>query len=194
MTPAIPKTEFDPTDKKVFYSNLLETVKAVADPSLPLTANLANISSVIYFALVDAPVSRKINWAGFYLTEFKQNAANGHAATNVKQRMVLGPFQGRLACTIIPFGKGVCGTAAAEKRTVVVPDVHEFPGHIACDSASESEIVVPIILKKAGLEGAVAGVLDIDCLEKNGFDDEDKVGLEAVVEALVEALEFSASA
>ncbi|KAJ3096376.1 hypothetical protein HDU97_005945 [Phlyctochytrium planicorne] len=168
MTPSIPTAnpDADPKDKAAFYSLLEETVRAVIDPSLPLAANLANLSSVIYFALVDPPHNRKINWAGFYLTEIKDGKP---------PRLVLGPFQGRVACTIIPFGKGVCGTAAGEKRTVVVQDVHDFPGHIACDSASESEIVVPIVVN-----GQVVGVLDIDCLEKGGFNDDDKAGMESV--------------
>ncbi|KAJ3213988.1 hypothetical protein HDU67_002247, partial [Dinochytrium kinnereticum] len=166
MSPSIPAADpnADPADKPAFYKNLVETIQAVIDPSLPLTSNLANLSAVIFYALVDAPYSRKINWAGFYLTE-----PSSSLDASKKTRMILGPFQGRVACTVIPFGKGVCGTAAEERRTVVVRDVHEFPGHIACDSASESEIVVPIVCG-----GRVVGVLDIDCLVKGGFDDEDR--------------------
>ena len=116
-------------------------------------ANYANASALLYDALDD------INWAGFYFFE--------------KDRLVLGPFQGKPACIEIPVGKGVCGTAFAAGETIVVPDVHQFPGHIACDSASASEIVVP--LKK---DGEVFGVLDIDSPSLNRFGEEDKTGLE----------------
>ncbi|KAJ3153377.1 hypothetical protein HK101_001730, partial [Irineochytrium annulatum] len=171
MTPPLPTTsaDADPKDKRGFYSNLEDVVKAVIDPSLPLTSNLANLSSVIHHALIDPPYSRRINWTGFYL----------HDGTSKSARLVLGPFQGRVACTIIPFGKGVCGTAASSKASQLVEDVHSFPGHIACDSASESEVVVPIVV-----EGECVGVLDIDCLDKGGFDEDDKVGMEGVVAIL----------
>ncbi|KAJ3207606.1 hypothetical protein HDU83_001045 [Entophlyctis luteolus] len=156
-------------DKQAFYATIVEQTRALIDITLPITSNLANISSLLYFALNDPPVSRKINWCGFYLT-------SPDSVNTEHPIMVLGPFQGRLACTVIPFGKGVCGTAAQERRSVLVRDVHSFPGHIACDSASESELVVPIIVN-----GSVIGVLDIDCLEKDGFNDEDTKGLESVV-------------
>ena len=126
-------------------------------------ANLANASALLWESLED------LNWAGFYLREEKV--------------LVLGPFQGKPACIEIPWGKGVCGTAAAEDRTQLVPDVHDFPGHIACDSASNSEIVVP--LRKAG---RVIGVLDLDSPRKNRFTEEDRQGLEAfarIVEQLL---------
>lgn len=121
--------------------------------------NLANASALLYEKLKD------INWAGFYT--IKDN------------KLVLGPFQGKVACTIIPLGKGVCGTAAAEDRTLVVPDVHKFSGHIACDSASNSEIVVPM-----HRNGQVFGVLDIDSPLFDRFDADDKAGLEAFVRIL----------
>ncbi|KAI9335458.1 GAF domain-like protein [Obelidium mucronatum] len=175
MSPQVPASAFS-TNKDDFYKLLLQTVDAVIDDSLPLTANLANLSSVIFFALTDPPVGRKINWCGFYLTEDLPAAASA-ATASVNRRLVLGPFQGRLACTIIPFGRGVCGTAASTLSTQLVPNVHDFPGHIACDSASESEIVVPI----KDSQGVCRGVLDIDCLVVNGFDKDDLVGLEAVV-------------
>ncbi|KAJ3014391.1 UNVERIFIED_CONTAM: hypothetical protein HDU68_000303 [Siphonaria sp. JEL0065] len=166
MSPSVPSA-FS-TVKSDFYALLVQTVESVIDLDLPLTANLANISSVLYFALTDDPVARKINWCGFYLTQ---------DPSAEKPRLVLGPFQGRVACTIIPFGKGVCGTAASVQKTQLVVDVHLFPGHIACDSASESEIVVPIVDKN----GITRGVLDIDCLVKDGFTQEDLIGMEAVV-------------
>ncbi|KAJ3253962.1 hypothetical protein HDU77_004297 [Chytriomyces hyalinus] len=179
MSPSLPTTELSATSKPEFYAAVKAQIAAVIDPTLTQTANLANVSSVLFYALTDAPVSRKINWCGFYLTEKT-------AETSAKRRMVLGPFQGRVACTVIPFGRGVCGTAAATAETVVVADVHSFKGHIACDSASESEIVVPILTKDASGSVVVEGVLDIDCLEQNGFDAEDKEGLEAIVAVIAD--------
>jgi GAF domain-containing protein len=122
-------------------------------------ANLANASALLYQTL------EGLNWAGFYLME------NGG--------LVLGPFQGKTACIEIPVGKGVCGTAVARGETILVKNVHEFPGHIACDSASNSEIVVPI-----HTGGTVYGVLDIDSPKLGRFSEEDKEGLEAFVHIL----------
>lgn len=121
--------------------------------------NLANASALL-FEKVEG-----INWAGFYTVK--------------DGRLVLGPFQGKVACTIIPMGKGVCGTAAAEDRTVVVPDVHKFSGHIACDSASNSEIVIPIHRR-----GELFGVLDIDSPLFDRFGEDDRLGLEDFVRIL----------
>ena len=125
---------------------------------------LSNASALLYAEL------DRLNWAGFYL--FREG------------ELKLGPFQGKPACTVIMPGKGVCGTAAAEDRTVLVPDVHKFPGHIACDSASESEIVVPV---RVG--GELYGVLDIDSPFKNRFSEEDRAGLEMFVKVLEARLE-----
>lgn len=118
------------------------------------TANLANAAALLWHQLDD------INWAGFYILR------NGE--------LVLGPFQGKPACTHIPLGGGVCGTAAADRRTLVIADVHQFPGHIACDSASAAEIVVPIISP----DGHLLGVLDIDSPVADRFNQEDALGLE----------------
>ena len=122
-------------------------------------ANLANAAALLYHTLDG------LNWAGFYLLE-------GDA-------LVLGPFQGRPACIEIPVGRGVCGTAVAEGRTQLVPDVHQFPGHIACDSASNSEIVVPI-----RADGKIVGVLDLDSPHLGRFTEEDQAGLEELVRIL----------
>jgi len=119
-------------------------------------ANEANISALLYHLLPD------LNWAGFYFLQGGE--------------LVLGPFQGKVACVRIALGKGVCGTAAKRRETIVVPDVHAFPGHIACDSASRSEIVVPLVLG-----GKLIGVLDLDSPVPARFDDEDKAGLEEAV-------------
>ncbi len=126
---------------------------------------MANASALLYEALED------VNWAGFYLTR--------------EGRLVLGPFQGKAACIHIAMGKGVCGTAAAENRTVRVENVHEFPGHIACDSASNSEIVIPLRAR-----GTVAAVLDIDSPRMNRFSAADQAGLEAFARALEETIRF----
>ena len=127
------------------------------------TANFANASALIWQGLAD------INWAGFYLM------CDG--------MLVLGPFQGKPACTRIAVGRGVCGTAVAQDATQLVPDVHAFPGHIACDCASNSEIVVPI-----HKDGAVYGVLDIDSPLLNRFSEADREGLESLVQVLEEML------
>ena len=128
-------------------------------------ANLANLSALIYQTLPE------INWAGFYLLR--------------GDRLVLGPFQGKPACIEIPLGKGVCGTAALENRTILVPDVHQFPGHIACDSASMSEIVVPV--RK---QGKAEAVLDIDSPVLRRFSEEDRLGLEKLVLGIEEHLSW----
>lgn len=122
-------------------------------------ANLANAAALLYHSMDG------LNWAGFYLLE--------------GELLVLGPFQGRPACIEIPVGRGVCGTAVSEGRTLLVRDVHQFPGHIACDSASNSELVIPI---RAG--GRIAGVLDLDSPHIGRFSEEDRAGLEAFVQIL----------
>jgi GAF domain-containing protein len=129
-------------------------------------ANCANMSALIYETLP------ALNWAGFYF-------ARG-------EELVLGPFQGKVACVRIALGKGVCGTAAARRETLVVADVHEFPGHIACDAASRSEVVVPLL--KAG---RVLGVLDLDSPEPGRFDGEDAEGLASLVEILLAGSDFA---
>ena len=145
------------------YKLLCAQLKALTQDVPYETANFANASALIWQALED------INWAGFYLM--------------TDGMLVLGPFQGKPACTRIAVGCGVCGTAVAQDATQLVPDVHAFPGHIACDCASNSEIVVPI-----HKDGAVYGVLDIDSPLLNRFSKEDQAGLEALVKVLEEML------
>ena len=135
------------------YSLLCEQLSALVEGIPHPISNLANASALLWHTLPD------LNWAGFYLLEGK--------------KLILGPFQGKTACIEIPLGRGVCGTAAAENRTLVVEDVHCFRGHIACDSASNSEIVVP--LRK---DGCVIGVMDIDSPSLRRFSEEDRRGLE----------------
>jgi L-methionine (R)-S-oxide reductase len=125
-------------------------------------ANAANMCALLYQMLPD------VNWVGFYFLQGGE--------------LVLGPFQGKVACVRIPMGRGVCGTAAARRETLVVPDVHEFPGHIACDAASRSEIVVPLVQN-----GRLLGVLDLDSPHLARFDGEDREGLEAAAMLLVQS-------
>jgi GAF domain-containing protein len=147
--------------KAAFYDELVKQARSLIEGENDAIANYANVSALLYHSMPD------VNWAGFYLLK--------------ADVLVVGPFQGRPACVRIPLGKGVCGTAAAQRQTIVVPNVHEFAGHIACDSASNSEIVVPLIKN-----GALLGVLDIDSPKLARFDEEDRKGLERVVDALLQ--------
>ncbi|QTD41413.1 GAF domain-containing protein [Sporosarcina sp. Te-1] len=151
------------SDPKEKYSQLNKQLDALLSGEKNRYANLSNAS-----ALLNVFFDR-INWVGFYLMEDGE--------------LVLGPFQGLPACIRIPLGKGVCGTAADRKETIVVKDVHAFPGHIACDAASQSEIVVPLLK-----DGELLGVLDIDSPELDRFSDDDRQGLEAFVTVLVSHL------
>lgn len=148
----------------VDYSLLCQQLESLTEGIPYPIANLANASALLYENLPD------LNWAGFYLRQ--------------EEALILGPFQGRPACIRIPWGKGVCGTAAARDETLVVPDVHAFPGHIACDSASRSEIVVPLHDR----EGKVIGVLDLDSPQLSRFGPQDQTGLEAFAALLSKRL------
>lgn len=151
----LPSTPEADLSKPQLYELLLKQADAVMEGEPDAVANAANLASLIYHSLPE------LNWAGFYFLKGGE--------------LVLGPFQGKVACVRIALGKGVCGTAAAERRSIVVSDVHEFPGHIACDSASNSEIVVPILRG-----GELLGVLDLDSPIAGRFDEEDRAGLEAL--------------
>lgn len=135
------------------YNLLLEQAKAITAGEPDLIANLSNLSALVYDTLSD------VNWVGFYLTREPET-------------LVLGPFQGKVACLRIAFGKGVCGAAAATRETQRVVDVHEFPGHIACDAASNSEVVVPLIVNNE-----VVGVFDLDSPSVGRFSEADAQGL-----------------
>lgn len=149
------KTPSSGASKAELYAELALQAKGLLDGERDRIANAANLSALIWHGLPD------LNWAGFYLYDGKE--------------LVLGPFQGKPACVRIAIGKGVCGTAAQTRTTQVVQDVHAFPGHIACDSASNSEVVVPL------LRGAqLLGVLDLDSPKLARFDDQDRRGLEAL--------------
>lgn len=147
------------TDYKTLHQQLGALIHGVPHE----IANLANAAALVYHGM------ENLNWAGFYRME--------------AGRLVLGPFQGKVACIEIPVGRGVCGTAVAEDRTQLVADVHQFPGHIACDSASRSEIVIPL-----HAQGQIVGVLDIDSPVPGRFTEEDRAGLEEFVRILEQEL------
>ncbi|AXJ94600.1 MULTISPECIES: GAF domain-containing protein [unclassified Sphingomonas] len=145
--------------KAALYHDLAAALDALTADEPDAIANMANAAALIWQYLPD------LNWAGFY--------------RNVADELVLGPFQGKAACIRIPFGKGVCGTAAQSRTTQVVADVHAFPGHIACDAASRSELVVPIVH-----DGRLIGVLDLDSPVPDRFDAEDAAGCEVLMQRL----------
>lgn len=149
--------------KPAFYRDLIQELDALLTGERDPTANAANAAAAIYHSLP------ALNWAGFY---FLQDG-----------ELVLGPFQGRPACVRIPMGKGVCGAAASQRQTMLVPDVEAFPGHIACDSASRSELVVPLLVGDR-----LIGVLDLDSPELNRFDADDQAGCEALAQVIVRHL------
>jgi len=150
-------------DKRTFYADIAAALEGLVAGESDGIANMANAAGLIYETLPD------VNWVGFY--------------RNIGGELVLGPFQGRPACIRIPFGTGVCGAAAEKRQVQRVKDVHAFPGHIACDSASNSEIVLPLIR-----DGELLGVLDLDSPKHGRFDDEDEAGLRLVAEILARAI------
>lgn len=152
------------TSKADLYAELAVQLRSLLEGERNLIANAANFSALIFHALPD------VNWAGFY---FQQG-----------NELVLGPFQGKPACVRIPIGNGVCGLSAAQCDTIIVPNVHEFPGHITCDTASNSEIVVPVFDGQRLL-----GVLDLDSPQLSRFDEQDAEGLNELVTIFVEACE-----
>ena len=153
----------DAADKPTMYRDLASAVQGLVSGEPDAIANMANAAAVIFETLPD------VNWVGFY--------------RNIDGELVLGPFQGRPACIRIKFGEGVCGVAAQTRQVQRVEDVHAFPGHIACDSASNSEIVVPLIR-----DGELLGVLDIDSPKHGRFDEEDEAGVVKLGEILSRVL------
>ena len=153
--------ELQLTDRSA--EGMKKLVKAMIDPSLPLMSNLANLARVLYEGF------DTVLWAGFYLSDETRTA------------LYLGPYQGPLACTKIPFGKGVCGGAAARQETLLVPNVHEFPGHIACSSESNSEVVVPILK-----HGETVAVIDLDSRNLSNFSEADAELLKEIALIMVD--------
>jgi L-methionine (R)-S-oxide reductase len=158
-----PTSMQDNFSKRQLYEALAKELRSLLEGEGDEIANAANTAALLYHALP------AINWVGFYFLRGGQ--------------LVVGPFQGKPACTRLTLGRGVCGTAAAERKTIVVPDVHQFPGHVACDSASASEIVIPML---AG--GHLVGVFDVDSPVTGRFDEEDRIGLESIVAVFVEGV------
>lgn len=147
------------------YQQLFPQVESLLNPDEPLISNLANVTAALKEEF------EKISWVGFYLSD--------------GNKLYLGPFQGKVACTVIEFGKGVCGTSVEKKETIIVEDVHKFPGHIACDSGSNSEIVVPIVKGEI-----VYGVLDLDSYIFSAFNNIDKKYLQKLCLLLTEKFSF----
>jgi len=159
-------SRYDFRDKAADYARLAQELRALLAGENDLIANAANSAALLFEVLPE------VNWAGFYFLK--------------EGELLVGPFQGKPACVRIGLGKGVCGTAALQRRTLVVADVHEFPGHIACDAASRAEIVVPVVAADALL-----GVLDIDSPRVGRFDQADARGLEALVTLFVHSIRGS---
>ena len=153
-------------DKPMFYIDLAQSLRNLLGEERDPIANMANMASLLYFSLPS------INWSGFYLFD-------GH-------ELVLGPFHGKPACVRIQMGKGVCGTSAIKRETLMIENVHEFPGHIACDADSKSEIVIPMIK-----DDIIIGVLDIDSPNFARFDEDDKHGLQQLLEILQFSTDFT---
>lgn len=149
--------------KPALYAELVDAARAITEGERDGIANMANVAALLWDYLPD------VNWTGFYRV--------------VEGELVLGPFAGRPACIRIAFGQGVCGTAAASGTTQIVPDVHAFPGHIACDAASRSELVVPVVRS-----GQVVAVIDLDSLLVARFDQEDAAGIEELADLLAERI------
>ena len=149
--------------KAALYAGLVAQARALLDGEPDRIANAANLSALAYLALPD------LNWAGFYFYDGTE--------------LVLGPFQGKPACVRIPLNRGVCGAAASQRQTQLVPDVHAFPGHIACDAASRSEIVVPLVH-----QGQLIGVWDVDSPVPDRFDEDDRQGMEALCAVFLASL------
>lgn len=161
--------QIDTSSKPALYADLAAAARGLTEGERDPVANMANVAALVWQAVPD------LNWAGFYRYDGTE--------------LVLGPFQGKPACIRIALGKGVCGTAAAERRPQCVRDVHAFPGHIACDAASRSEIVVPVVHR-----GRLLGVLDLDSPLPARFDEDDVRGLEALVETIAPRLDTAREA
>lgn len=158
-------TAIEATDKPSLYEAVAQQARGLLAGERDRIANAANFSALVYDTIPD------LNWVGFYFYDGKE--------------LVVGPFQGKPACVRIAIGKGVCGTAAATKKTQLVRDVHEFEGHIACDSASNAEIVVPLFAR----DGSLIGVFDIDSPTVARFDEDDRAGMEALARIFLDSID-----
>ncbi|KAI9900262.1 hypothetical protein N3K66_004524 [Trichothecium roseum] len=166
----------DDISKEDAYEQVLLQVEGLITGQRNWVCNLSNAASLLWHAYKSLPSpSSEVNWAGFYTLD----------SASDKPQLILGPFQGKVACQTIRFGKGVCGTAAERKTTQLVRDVDQFPGHIACDGDSRSEVVVPIVASRdGGQTKEVVAIIDIDCAVIDGFDEVDKQNLEQLADLL----------
>ncbi|KAJ6629457.1 GAF domain-like protein [Mycena sp. CBHHK59/15] len=190
------------TTKAEFWAHTYSQLDLLLDSQRNWVTNLSNASSLIYNSLLaftthfgDGP--RAVNWCGFYLDaqlfpQPSQKVDREENGTSSNSRLLLGPFNGKPACQYISTAhgkaRGVCADSFLQERTIVVPDVESYPGHIACDGDTKSELVCPLILRSDGTR--VLGVLDLDCLVAAGFDDDDKAGLEKITELIVKACDW----
>ncbi|KZV66690.1 GAF domain-like protein [Peniophora sp. CONT] len=185
--------------KAEFWYHVHEQLAILLDGQRDWITNLANTSSLMYSSLLAFPAfgdgPSAVNWCGFYVDSnlFPTPSRTSIRATPLPTgatRMLLGPFCGKPACQFINTtpgkGRGVCADAYTSRETVLVPDVHAYPGHIACDGGTNSEIVAPLVLP----DGSAIGVLDLDCLAKKGFDEDDRVGVERIAKLVVEACDW----
>jgi len=178
LTPTT-STSKTPIISPIIYNEVIKEIKGLIESESDLIANASNISSAIYNAIISSRGVQGCNWVGFYFTRRVENDGE-------ERVLVLGPFMGKPACRRIRLSEGVCGAAARTKEVQLVKDVHDFPGHIACDSASNSEVVIPLLSK----ENEVLGVFDLDCPVLNGYSEEDAEFLEKVGRMLVEGSDW----
>ncbi|PTU19877.1 hypothetical protein P175DRAFT_0502053 [Aspergillus ochraceoroseus IBT 24754] len=184
--------------KADIYKQVLEQTRGLVTGQRNWVSNFSNVASLLWHAYAALPPpSSAVNWTGFYIRQDKFPSLGGGApaSTNENEQndprrrrrllLLLGPFQGRPACQEIRFGRGVCGAAAETRETLVVPDVLKFPGHIACDARSRSEIVVPILV-----DGETVAIIDVDCTEPEGFDQVDQKYLEELAALLAESCDW----
>ncbi|EGE86957.2 GAF protein, variant 2 [Blastomyces dermatitidis ER-3] len=176
--------------KAEVYSQVLEQAKGLLDGQRNWVSNLANVASLLWHAYAALPTpSSNVNWAGFYVRQDKfpslASPDSDTKGTPSTKTLLLGPFQGKPACQLIQFGRGVCGAAAERRETVLVTDVLNWEGHIACDAESRSEIVVPILVN-----GETVAIIDVDCTQPSGFDDVDRQWLEALAAILSDSCDW----
>ncbi|KAK4031393.1 GAF domain-like protein [Parachaetomium inaequale] len=168
--------------KEEAYQQVLDQAEGLFFEQRNWVCNLSNAASLLWHAYKSLPSpSNQVNWAGFYTLD--------PLSPPTRPQLILAPFQGKVACQTIAFGRGVCGAAAATKQTQLVADVDAFPGHIACDGDSRSEIVVPIVVGE-GEEKRVVGIIDVDCAVVGGFDEVDRVWLERLAEVIAAACDW----
>ncbi|RSL62564.1 hypothetical protein CEP53_004738 [Fusarium sp. AF-6] len=169
------------TKEDAYEQVLWQTEGLITDQRNWVYSNLANAASLLWHAYksLGSP-SKDVNWAGFYVLD----------KSSQDPQLILGPFQGKVACQTIQFGKGVCGAAAESQETQLVHDVEQFPGHIACDGDSKSEIVVPIVADQGDGSKKLVAIIDIDCAELNGFDEVDKAHLEQLAALLAKGCDW----